>query len=151
MGSSFFAKFTPSFMAVVVNYLFDQEKEDRPMIKEKLVEQKEKVTEFFSETKNRKWLIIGPAIICGVAGSVIGRRIGRKKVAKQSRQITDSLDMAIDTCRKIDSDIYQHVAWSIEQAVLNRSVENQVIERVYDLGDNLFKSVRIVVENVHGD
>ncbi len=43
------------------------------------------------------------------------------------------------------------LAPAIEGAVLDKGLEKVILDRSYDLGDNLHKLVTVSIENVYGD
>lgn len=79
-------------------------------------------------------------------------------ISKQEQFILDTLkgyevDLSDVNKRigKVDEDIFTSLAPDIENAILNTSIDKIVIERTYDMGDNLHKLVTTTVEGIYGD
>ena len=53
--------------------------------------------------------------------------------------------------RDIDEDIFTDLAIKMEGAIIDEDLDKVVIEKAYDLGDNLSKLVTVSIRNVYGD
>lgn len=116
-------------------------------------ERQEKVKDFLK--KNEVLLrVLGVGAVLVIGGTtltIMGRR--RKITRKNGKEILDLLqkDTTELFVKNVDEDVFTMIAPAIEEAVLDKGLEKVIIDRSYDLGDNLHKLVTVSVENIYGD
>ncbi len=88
--------------------------------------------------KHKKELLIGAGtVVSTVALIAIGVKCSKLRLN--------------GTGKIVDEDIFTSLAPAIEEAVLDKSLEKIILERTYDMGDNIAKFVTINIENVYGN
>lgn len=117
--------------------------------------------------KTKRWCKKHKKGIIIVGGTVIGIYIFKKGIdVGRARWITDTncrVDeysnifsnpkfvgpdvVSENLIRAVDEDIFTDLAISIEDSVLSKAIDHEVIEKAYNLGD-VIKKVRITVDNV---
>ena len=115
--------------------------------------------------EHKKEILIGS---CIVGGTILLTALGAKGIAN-SRQKLDWFKVPNETGDKIfetlnevkreaneiayhvDEDLFTNVCPTMEDTILDKGIEKLVIERAYDLGDNLSKRVTVNIENMYGD
>ncbi len=116
-------------------------------------ERQEKVKDFLKkhEVLLRVLGVGAVLVIGGTAFVIMGRR--RKIMRKDGKEILDILqkDTTELFVKNVDEDVFTMIAPAIEEAVLDKGLEKVIIDRSYDLGDNLHKLVTVSVENIYGD
>lgn len=118
---------------------------------ERKPEKQEKVKDFL----RRHQLLL--SVLGTGAGLVVGGTIfiivGKKVKTLKIKRILDILqkDTTELPIKSVDKDIFTILAPVIEAAVLDKGLEKVVVDRSYDLGDNLHKLVTVNIENVYGD
>lgn len=115
--------------------------------------------------EHKKEILIGS---CIVGGAILLTALGAKGIAdwhskekahkERGEKILNAFkDVCIESTEvneiayHVDEDLFTNVCPTMEDVILNRDVEKLVIERAYDLGDNLSKHVTVNIENVYGD
>lgn len=112
----------------------------------------EKVKEFFKKHERLLQILgAGVVVIGGTVFIIMGKRY--KTVKKEAKQILDILQKNTTELpvKSVDEDVFTMLAPAIEESVLDRGLEKVVLDRSYDLGDNLHKLVTVSIENVYGD
>lgn len=120
---------------------------------ERKQERQEKVKAFL---KKNKFLlqVLGVGVATVIGGTILVITGKRYKILKKDvyKEIIDSLQTEIELpVKSVDEDVFTMLAPAIEGAVLDKGLEKVILDRSYDLGDNLHKLVTVSIENVYGD
>lgn len=120
---------------------------------ERKQERQEKVKAFL---KKNKFLlqVLGVGVVTVIGGTILVITGKRYKILKKDvyKEIIDSLQTEIELpVKSVDEDVFTMLAPAIEGAVLDKGLEKVILDRSYDLGDNLHKLVTVSIENVYGD
>lgn len=98
--------------------------------------------------EHKKEILVGAGTVIGTAVLIT---IGVKCSKSSKGKVINDMPKLKEIGRIVDEDIFTELAPSIEETVLNKGLEKVVLERSYDLGDNLSKYVTVTIENVYGD
>ena len=120
---------------------------------ERKQERQEKVKAF---VKKNKFLlqVLGVGVVTVIGGTILVITGKRYKILKKDayKEIIDTLQTEIELpVKSVDEDVFTMLAPAIEGAVLDKGLEKVILDRSYDLGDNLHKLVTVSIENVYGD
>ena len=120
---------------------------------ERKQERQEKVKAFL---KKNKFLlqVLGVGVVTVIGGTILVITGKRYKILKKDayKEIIDTLQTEIELpVKSVDEDVFTMLAPAIEGAVLDKGLEKVILDRTYDLGDNLHKLVTVSIENVYGD
>ena len=120
---------------------------------ERKQERQEKVKAFL---KKNKFLlqVLGVGVVTVIGGTILVITGKRYKILKKdaNKEIIDTLQTEIELpVKSVDEDVFTMLAPAIEGAVLDKGLEKVILDRSYDLGDNLHKLVTVSIENVYGD
>ena len=120
---------------------------------ERKQERQEKVKAFL---KKNKFLlqVLGVGVVTVIGGTILVITGKRYKILKKDayKEIIDTLQTEIELpVKSVDEDVVTMLAPAIEGAVLDKGLEKVILDRSYDLGDNLHKLVTVSIENVYGD
>jgi RNase H-fold protein (predicted Holliday junction resolvase) len=120
---------------------------------ERKQERQEKVKAFL---KKNKFLlqVLGVGVVTVIGGTILVITGKRYKILKKDayKEIIDTLQTEIELpVKSVDEDVFTMLAPAIEGAVLDKGLEKVILDRSYDLGDNLHKLVTVSIENVYGD
>ena len=120
---------------------------------ERKQERKKKVKAFL---KKNKFLlqVLGVGVVTVIGGTILVITGKRYKILKKDayKEIIDTLQTEIELpVKSVDEDVFTMLAPAIEGAVLDKGLEKVILDRSYDLGDNLHKLVTVSIENVYGD
>lgn len=120
---------------------------------ERKQERQEKVKAFL---KKNKFLlqVLGVGVVTVIGGTILVITSKRYKILKKDayKEIIDTLQTEIELpVKSVDEDVFTMLAPAIEGAVLDKGLEKVILDRSYDLGDNLHKLVTVSIENVYGD
>ena len=120
---------------------------------ERKQERQEKVKAFL---KKNKFLlqVLGVGVVTVIGGTILVITGKRYKILKKDayKEIIDTLQTEIELpVKSVDEDVFTMLAPAIEGAVLDNGLEKVILDRSYDLGDNLHKLVTVTIENVYGD
>ena len=120
---------------------------------ERKQERQEKVKAFL---KKNKFLlqVLGVGVVTVIGGTILVITGKRYKILKKDayKEIIDTLQTEIELpVKSVDEDVFTMLAPAIEGAVLDKGLEKVILDRSYDLGDNLHKLVSVSIENVYGD
>lgn len=116
-------------------------------------ERLEKVKDFLRNHKNLL-LALGAGAVIVIGGTfyvIVSKE--NKILRKKGKEILDTLqkNTTESPVRSVDEDVFTMLAPAIEEAVLDKGLEKLVLDRSYDLGNNLHKLVTVSIENVYGD
>jgi hypothetical protein len=120
---------------------------------ERKQERQEKVKVFLKENKFLLQ-VLGVGVVTVIGGTILVITGKRYKILKKDvyKEIIDSLQTEIELpVKSVDEDVFTMLAPAIEGAVLDKDLEKVILDRSYDLGDNLHKLVTVSIENVYGD
>lgn len=120
---------------------------------ERKQERQEKVKAFL---KKNKFLlqVLGVGVVTVIGGTILVITGKRYKILKKDayKEIINTLQTEIELpVKSVDEDVFTMLAPAIEGAVLDKGLEKVILDRSYDLGDNLHKLVTVSIENVYGD
>ena len=120
---------------------------------ERKQERQEKVKAFL---KKNKFLlqVLGVGVVTVIGGTILVITGKRYKILKKDayKEIIDTLQTEIELpVKSVDEDVFTMLAPAIEGAVLDKGLEKVILDRSYDLGDNLHKLVTVSIENVYGE
>ena len=120
---------------------------------ERKQERQEKVKAFL---KKNKFLlqVLGVGVVTVIGGTILVITGKRYKILKKDayKEIIDTLQTEIELpVKSVDEDVFTMLAPAIEGAVFDKGLEKVILDRSYDLGDNLHKLVTVSIENVYGD
>ena len=120
---------------------------------ERKQERQEKVKAFL---KKNKFLlqVLGVGVVTVIGGTILVITGKRYKILKKDayKEIIDTLQTEIELpVKSVDEDVFTMLAPASEGAVLDKGLEKVILDRSYDLGDNLHKLVTVSIENVYGD
>ena len=120
---------------------------------ERKQERQEKVKAFL---KKNKFLlqVLGVGVVTVIGGTILVITGKRYKILKKDayKEIIDTLQTEIELpVKSVDEDVFTMLAPAIEGAVLDKGLEKVILDRSYDLGDNLHTLVTVSIENVYGD
>lgn len=118
---------------------------------ERKQERLEKVKKFLRKHKNLL-AVLGAGATIIIGGTFYYTIIG-KRSKMQLEEFLDILqknttEIPRQIIKNVDKDIFTTLAIDIEEAVLDKSRKILVLDRFYDLGDNLHKLVTVSIENV---
>ena len=118
---------------------------------ERKQERQEKVKAFL---KKNKFLlqVLGVGVVTVIGGTILVITGKRYKILKKDayKEIIDTLQTEIELpVKSVDEDVFTMLAPAIEGAVLDKGLEKVILDRSYDLGDNLHKLVTVSIENVY--
>ena len=98
--------------------------------------------------------VLGVGVVTVIGGTILVITGKRYKILKKDayKEIIDTLQTEIELpVKSVDEDVFTMLAPAIEGAVLDKGLEKVILDRSYDLGDNLHKLVTVSIENVYGD
>ncbi len=118
-------------------------------------QKREKIT---NPLRNRKFLQLifgaGTAIIIGGMAFVVFGKQSKMLKKEEVSFIDDIFDNNYkfpETTKIIDEDIFTVLAPAIEEAVIDKDSGKVILDRVYDLGNNLRKLVTVSINSTYED